>query len=172
VRGCARACAQEGHGYSARFNTSHHSSGPAQRKQFSSVPHIDTGGNAAHPRPGQLTWHANPEKTHHSTMVNHANRRTDPERTELAGKGSTMHTVHSTGPLGTLREPGVHDWCGAGRPPPSHALADARSLARCVGMRCRGSSSSGALRRRRRRCSELRGADERCAWRWAAVAGP
>ena len=49
-------------GYSARFESSHSQSGPLQRTQNASVPYIDSGGNVAQPGPGQLSWHANPEK--------------------------------------------------------------------------------------------------------------
>ena len=36
-------------------------------------------------------------------------------RTDASGKGSMMHTIHTTGPLGTLRDVGVHDWSMSGR---------------------------------------------------------
>ncbi len=98
-------------GYSARFELSHTQSGPMQRTQNDSVPHIDAGGNVAKPKPGQLSWHANPEKVEGNTQTNLMNR----TRTDASGKGPMMHTIHTTGPLGTLRDPGVHDWSMSGR---------------------------------------------------------
>ena len=107
--------ATEGYGHSARFRLSHTSSGHVQQTQFSSVPHIDRGGNTHAPKAGQMTWHAHPEKTHDSTMVNHKNRRDALNGSTTSGKDFHNHTIHTTGPEGTLREPGVHDWTMSGR---------------------------------------------------------
>lgn len=98
-------------GYSSRFELSHTQSGPLQRTQNASVPYIDTGGNVAPPGPGQLSWHANPEKVEGNTKMNLMNR----TRSEASGKDPTMHTVHTTGPIGSLRDVGVHDWTMSGR---------------------------------------------------------
>jgi hypothetical protein len=98
-------------GYSARFEFSHTQSGPLQRTQNASVPTIDSGGNVLQPRPGQLTWHANPEKVEGNTQTNLLNR----TRTDASGKDRTWHTIHTTGPIGTLRDVGVHDWSMSGR---------------------------------------------------------
>jgi|EP01046_Picozoa_sp_COSAG06_P042194 hypothetical protein len=98
-------------GYSARFEHSHSQSGPLQRTQNDSVPAIDAGGNVRTPKPGQLTWVANPEKVEGNTKLNLMNR--TPLR--ASGKDPMMHTIHTTGPLGTLRDAGVHDWSMSGR---------------------------------------------------------
>ena len=98
-------------GYSARFELSHTQSGPPQKDQIGSVPAIDAGGNTHTPKEGQLTWVANPEKMHGIAKKNQKNKL----RREASGKDIEHHTIHTTGPIGTLRDVGVHDWTMSGR---------------------------------------------------------
>eukprot|EP01051_Picozoa_sp_SAG22_P010250 SAG22_NODE_910_length_6547_cov_2.044975_4_plen_166_part_00 len=69
------------------------------------------------PKPGQLTWSANPEREHRRPLPN----RTAAFQPTRSGKGMLDHTVHTTAPdsatLGGLyyKSVGGHDWSMSGR---------------------------------------------------------
>ena len=98
-------------GYSARYEHSHQQSGPLQRQQNSSIPTIDSGGNVLEPNGGQLTWVADPAKVEGNSRKNQMNR----TKTGTWGKDRDNHQIHTTGPIGSLYDAGVHDWTMSGR---------------------------------------------------------